>query len=177
MAIDLNIMNEVICSCGRVIFEVDANFCHGCGDVMCKECYTDCFTCGKMYCPNCSQSPTRCLKCDLEKARPKVDEKAFLVLDGKVNVATPIKNSAFMIKTTSYDNARNITLELAGDKYRYCYRQMVLSEQDKFDYFMYFEKIVETEVSNSTLEKIRNAYDSYMADGDYDDYGNPWVGW
>lgn len=183
MATDLGVMNEVICTCGRCVFEADVTFCSGCGDVMCKDCYTDCFTCGKMYCINCSQSPVRCLKCDTKRAMPKIDEKAFLVLDGKVNVATAIKNSAFMIQKTGITNARDITLDLGGNKYRFCYRQMVLNEQDKFDYFLYFEEIKETTLTEEQIEQVRKAFDSYLDEefekyeSDYEDYGNPWVGW
>lgn len=171
---DLGIMSEVICTCGRCVFEADLSFCADCGDVMCKDCHTDCFTCGKMYCINCSQSPTRCLKCDYKMAKPKTDEKAFLVLDG--GVATPIKNSAFMIKKTSLMNARDITLELAGTKYKFCYRQMVQNEANsaRFDYFLYFEK-VSPSIDPELDRKIREVFNG-LDDFDYDDYGNPWTG-
>lgn len=169
----LDISPEIVCSCGRCIFEADANYCSSCGDVMCKACYTDCLTCGKMYCENCSHNPAQCLKCHSSRTQSDVKSKAFLVLDG--GVSTPIKNSPFMILKTSVPNARDITLRLAGNNYKYCYRQMVRNKEDNgYDYFLYFEKDT---FSNELHRKIKEAFDDF-SDGDYDDYGNPWgIGW
>lgn len=160
-----NVAPEVICTCGKIVFEVDLNYCSSCGDVMCKDCYTDCFTCGKMYCCNCSNSSTECIRCGLGRKLKQVDEKAFMVIEG---VATPIKNSAFMISKTSVTNARDITLELLGKKYRYSFRSVVQNEKDRerFDYFIYFEEVDEI------AEKVREIFDEYE---EYDDYGI--IGW
>jgi hypothetical protein len=171
---------QVICSCGKIIYEIDTMFCSGCGDVTCENCYTDCFDCGKMYCSNCSENTSQCLRCNINSNIKVPDEKAFLVING---VTTPIKNSAFMIQKTSLVNARDIRLTLNGVEYRYTYRSLTQTENDKmiYDYHLYFEEV--KQVANMNDEEfaisVRNALRSFnethgLAD-EYDDYST--LGW
>lgn len=172
MAYDWHIANEVFCSCGKVIFEVDAIFCSSCGDMACKECFTDCLTCGKMFCSNCSKNHVQCIKChyDLTARMKKIDEKAFLVIGAEV---TPIKNSTFMIEKTSLANARDIVLNFGGKEYRYCYRAHVERDDGSkiFDYFLYFEE-------QKPIDKLSKAFEEEMkkifedVDTEYDDYSS-----
>lgn len=172
----LGIANEVFCSCGGIIFEVDSIFCASCGDIACKGCYTDCLTCGKMYCSNCSQNTVQCLKChhNRQPKEPQHNEKAFLVLDGQTGIL--IKNSQFMIKKTSIANSRDIKLNLNGKTYRFCYRSMVstLNDLDKFDYFLFFEEVKNKSYFHEFENQVKDLFTTSYQE-EYDDYGN--LGW
>lgn len=171
MALDFRLDNEVICSCGMVIFEADSIFCGSCGDMACKDCYTDCLTCGKMFCSNCSQNIAQCIKCHeiMNKSMKKADEKAFLVIGGKT---TPVKNSLFMIEKTSIPNARDIVLNFGDKEYRYLYRAHIERDDNSriFDYFLYFEEQKPIDkISKAFEQEVKNLFDS-VDDIEYDDY-------
>jgi hypothetical protein len=89
-------------------------------------------------------------------------------------VATPIKNSAFMIQKSSLENARDIRLTLEGEEYKYLYRSLQerKDERNKYDYFLYFEKVVVTDddIANRIRESMRIWNETHGID-EYDDYG------
>lgn len=130
----------VICSCGKLVYEIDILFCKRCGDVMCYDCTTHCMHCDELYCVNCSENNVECIKCHLNT--PQVKEKAYLVIDG---MTTPIQNSEFMISKTSIPHAREIILKFNGKAYQYSFRSLCQREDNKkkFDYFIHFEEIIE----------------------------------